>query len=779
MFFKSLIKLINFYKIGFLVSLVISTYQVIDLIITYNKYETVIDLKASKYLQEIPSITLCVETKHDLHKIIKNKSNNETVGNYIYRSVKCLIGLQSNKTEIFECNKITTIVESMTSFSNYCVTYFSQLLDTNSSQYDEMSIQMKIYNDLNLFALIHPTRTPSHLFRDRITVKSKTYSFIVFSSIKEHLLPFPHETRCFNYEQNSYKSKEDCIVKNMQRLEVNQCKCNRSWFYEFLNFNSSNYDICKLKNCKFRYNKNLFKDLCPRNCYNEYYRFLSRIGNKVYDIRKYSMLSLRKTELFEVCFTHSPKMNFVDFLCSMGGLISMWFGISVYSFYQYIEKLFLVFIEKFHSLFRIKLNKTIKLFLHKSYKWIVILIFFCLMLIQIMELMSNYLDYETITRIQISEQKDLPKFSVYTPTFYVDFDKLENIYPEIKTEIKTKNKNKWEEKLDYYKLKILSEFGFKLSELVFNPRDIIKSCHLVIKSHNIDCKTVDINIFHTNSLFIVNSLFGNLNESEKLKLSESGIEENLEKIVITLNLSFAKISFFQFVSSSKFHILDPYMIQDNTKTNIYYSSNTIQKLNTKRYSCDSSYNNDMIFGNDFRDKCLTQCFITESNKTIGCLPLQLSDFFIPINNEIEFNKFQLCPINMSFNEKIIWNLRDLCLGKCIVSCSNKYYYIKGKMIGSSHQTIINLIPKSLPLIKYSETLKTDFDNLIYNFGGLFGLWFGLSAISISDLALIMKSLFEYLIFRNKSLNTIRIFFYWFIYYNEKFYKYLRSYFSIN
>jgi len=375
-----------------------------------------------------------------------------------------------------------------------------------------------------------------------------------------------------------------------------------------------------------------------------------------------------------------------------------------------------------------------------------------------MELMSNYLDYDTITRIQISEQKDLPKFSVYTPTFYVDFDKLKNIYPEIDrkfSEIKTKNKNKWKEELDYYKLKILSEFGFKLSEQVFKPRDIIKSCHFVIKSHNIDCKTVDTNIFHSFTLYIVNSLFSNFNESEKLKLSQLDIEQNLEKIVITLNLSFAKISLLRFVSSSKFHILDPYTVQDNTKTNIYYSSNTIQKLNTKRHSCDGSYNNDMVFGNDLRDKCLTQCFITESNQTIGCLPLQLNDFFIPINSEIEFNKFRLCPINMTFNETIISHVRNLCKNKCIVGCSHKYYYIKGKMIGSSNETIVNLIPKSLPLIKYSETFKTDFDNLIYNFGGLFGLWFGLSAISISDLALIMKSLFEYLIFRNKILNTIR------------------------
>ncbi len=784
MIFLSLKKFINFYKIGFLVSLVIFFYQVIDLIVTYCHYETVIDLKANKYLQEIPSITLCLKSKHALIKIMKNKHKNETVGNYIFRSIEC--SLESEESKIFECNKITTIIESKTSFSHYCITYFSQLLDTNSTRFWGIDILLKIHNDLNLFMLIHPTRTPPHLFRDKIWIKSKTHSKIEFSSIKEHLLPFPHKTQCFNYEQNlntnSYKSKEECIVKNMQRLEVNKCKCNSSWFYNYLNFNSSNYNICKLKNCSFEYNKKLFKELCPRNCYNEYYRNSRRSESNAKSEISYFLIE--KTKLFEVCYTHSPQMNFVDFLCSFGGLVSMWYGISVYSFYtviiNYIKKIIGHFLN---SRSKIEMNDKIKSLLFKSHKWIVILVFFCLMLIQIIELMTNYLDYETITRMEISEQKNLPKISIYTPTFDVNLTKLLANFPEMNNELKkAKSLNENKQLLLYYKLKTLSELGLKsFTHLVYNPKDVIKSCYFVTKAYYIDCKTLDTNILNllAGNLFIINSLFANYNESERYSLTKAGIEESLEKIVITFDLTLARILLLQFVTSSKFKLLDFYKVQKNTEFNIYYSSNSIQKLNTKRNPCESSYNNDVIFGNDLRDKCFTQCFLSESNQTIGCLPLQLSDFFIPINSEIEFNKFRLCPMNMTFNETIISHIRNLCDNKCIVGCSHEYYYIKGKMIGWSHQTIVNLIPKSLPLIKYSETFKTDFDNLIYNFGGLFGLWFGLSAISISDLALIMKSLFEYLIFRNKSLNTIRIFFYWFIYYNEKFYKYLRSYFSIN
>jgi hypothetical protein len=45
----------------------------------------------------------------------------------------------------------------------------------------------------------------------------------------------------------------------------------------------------------------------------------------------------------------------------------------------------------------------------------------------------------------------------------------------------------------------------------------------------------------------------------------------------------------------------------------------------------------------------------------------------------------------------------------------------------------NLYPKKTPRIAYIETLKTDLDRLIYNCGGVFGLWFGLTPTKAVDL----------------------------------------------
>ncbi len=43
------------------------------------------------------------------------------------------------------------------------------------------------------------------------------------------------------------------------------------------------------------------------------------------------------------------------------------------------------------------------------------------------------------------------------------------------------------------------------------------------------------------------------------------------------------------------------------------------------------------------------------------------------------------------------------------------------------------IPKKTLRIAYIETLKTDMDRLIYNCGGILGIWFGLTPIKTVEL----------------------------------------------
>jgi hypothetical protein len=60
-----------------------------------------------------------------------------------------------------------------------------------------------------------------------------------------------------------------------------------------------------------------------------------KITNSQFRVKQFSDKGFRVIKLTafrknEILFTYLPKMNFVEYLCSVGGLISMCFGFSVY-----------------------------------------------------------------------------------------------------------------------------------------------------------------------------------------------------------------------------------------------------------------------------------------------------------------------------------------------------------------------------------------------------------------------------------------------------------------
>ncbi len=71
-------------------------------------------------------------------------------------------------------------------------------------------------------------------------------NLIDYSVIREVSLPFPYSTNCLNYEENinsleSYRSKQDCIVKYLEQKEYSECDCDKRWSFGGLGIgNSSN-----------------------------------------------------------------------------------------------------------------------------------------------------------------------------------------------------------------------------------------------------------------------------------------------------------------------------------------------------------------------------------------------------------------------------------------------------------------------------------------------------------------------------------------------------------
>ena len=125
-------------------------------------------------------------------------------------------------------------IESVTPIAYRCLTYFSQLFDSKPMPSNVKNYFLQIYNNIDLFALIHQIKTPPHLIKNKYELKLGI-NLIDYSLIEENLLPFPYETNCYDYEihsktYNDYQSNEDCIVKNLQIQEFKTCKCNQKWF---------------------------------------------------------------------------------------------------------------------------------------------------------------------------------------------------------------------------------------------------------------------------------------------------------------------------------------------------------------------------------------------------------------------------------------------------------------------------------------------------------------------------------------------------------------------
>ncbi len=88
----------------------------------------------------------------------------------------------------------------------------------------------------------------------------------------------------------------------------------------------------------------------------------------------------------------------------------------------------------------------------------------------------------------------------------------------------------------------------------------------------------------------------------------------------------------------------------------------------------------------------------------------------------------------------IKDIKDYCISFCLPKCETINFDTKvEKKSYQSRETIIEVHPLKSRHMEYIETLKTDFNQLIYNCGGIIGLWFGLSSINITDLLTILWS----------------------------------------
>jgi len=123
--------------------------QLLQLTIDYSEYHTVIDMKVGKNKLSTTPLSLCINSKQEYYRIKSEKSVNQTVGEYLKQNIICVIRFKNGSYIL--CNKTAFIIESVTPFSYRCITYFSQLYDSNPISSNVIFYNLCNINNIDLF----------------------------------------------------------------------------------------------------------------------------------------------------------------------------------------------------------------------------------------------------------------------------------------------------------------------------------------------------------------------------------------------------------------------------------------------------------------------------------------------------------------------------------------------------------------------------------------------------------------------------------------------------
>ena len=140
-------------------------------------------------------------------------------------------------------------------------------------------------------------------------------------------MPSPYKTNCFDYNEIGCKSRVDCVYKCRTELKLYDNNISSIKYGDI--FIYPNYDILTCEN-KYK----------STGCFNEYYdmKIMTNIKNYINKIG--SVIRIYASGEPDTIIAHSPQFYPINFICFIGGVISLWTGFSLYSLYGYGKWIF-------------------------------------------------------------------------------------------------------------------------------------------------------------------------------------------------------------------------------------------------------------------------------------------------------------------------------------------------------------------------------------------------------------------------------------------------------
>ncbi len=138
-------------------------------------------------------------------------------------------------------------------------------------------------------------------------------------------------------------------------------------------------------------------------------------------------------------------------------------------------------------------------------------------------------------------------------------------------------------------------------------------------------------------------LFSNWKTTENDSLIKTERFANLDKVILRIKTIGEQI--FLFMNSNyeiefdkNVNFDNVFSIDDKKYLNIYFETNSMQKLNTIQHKCNESRNDRTLFTDQYSNDCKEDCLSNAFNNSYGCLPLKS---YLVVGFEKDLKPFQI------------------------------------------------------------------------------------------------------------------------------------------
>jgi hypothetical protein len=748
----------------------------------------------------------------DLESIIREIRNKNKINTtleqlfdrtlHLNEYIDCEVHFKNGR--VINCSQINDLVEFFdgSNWLGKCFTYLNEKQQNEKNETQEFFITkndfiaFNIKNDIitnivgsnrgeeiiDLFLGIHSPTTfnPSGNYIN-FAISSHYNPLIIFSKTIYKTLEWPYNTDCDYYNQNTlYHSRDNCIEYCNLYLQKSVHGCitmtsNKTRFSVSNRRMNSKYrdiEICEDSNKYSDLHK--CEKLCKRDCNEVYYEFYFNNENiREYSHQLYIRVNPENSPIIE--YSAIPKYSFILYMTIIGGLMSLWLGISaidlkaifeisVNILYNITTKVISICsMNEFFHRFVPKFTFLLKLFKKIDLKKFTIILSFICFFYQLIELTLEFTSFKTTIYVDISPLLKLYKynltyFKIYDSITYCEdnfnYDSLELIESQeniINKNESTKSKLKIYGKMKnitHRKINISKYFSIAKSEIPSYMRCVKKGSDSVFTENYecIDSKNILISLSNLGKCY---TYFSALSYSNENLMDAINRDLNIYK-----NLKFEKIWLERFYTQL---IHDQYQLPSYTfskfinGTNLFIYIYKFERLPPPYDSHCYDYKKSKSFKS--RGHCINECIIDRILVKYNCLPKNSLDVLTLYENITINSSFCNIDIHENFNE-------NECSDKCPKPCDEIFFIsiaLRPNLVAKYHEEYV----------AYVNHINMTFIYFITSIGGLLGLW---NNISIYDLQLIfikmcqklfnlkaMKKLLSKSTKISKLLNFIRIF----------------------